>query len=75
MNTKTLSASDDITARYVAIAREFLKMKKVYRYRMKKVSEIDDRHIIRVCHDWYADNHLEQEYREFEANRLGIGGE
>ena len=71
MNT----VSDEITARYVAIARAYLKMKKVYRYRMKKVSEIEDRHIIRVCHDWYTDHHLEQEYREFEASRLRIGDE
>ena len=61
-----------ITEQYAAIAREYLAEKKVYRYRMKKISEIDDAHIIRVCHDWYEAHHLEQEYRAFEAERLGI---
>ena len=64
--------TDEVTEKYAAIAREYLKMKKVYRYRMKKISEIEDQHIIRVCHDWYTENHLEQEYREFEAKQLGI---
>ena len=61
-----------ITEQYAAIAREYLAEKKVYRYRMKKISEIDDTQIVRVCHDWYEEHHLEQEYRAFEAKRLGI---
>ncbi len=64
--------TDEITAKYAAIAREYLKMKRVYRFHLKPVAEMDDQEIIRVCHWWYEDNHLAREYRAFEAERLGI---
>lgn len=57
---------------YAAIAREYLKYKRVYRYRMKKISDMDDEQAIRACHDWYEENRLEREYRAFEAEKLGI---
>jgi hypothetical protein len=47
-------------------------MKRVYRFHLKPVAEMDDQEIIRVCHWWYEDNHLAREYRAFEAERLGI---
>ena len=68
MATKT----DEVTAKYAAIAREYLKTKKVYRYHLKKVSDMDDQEIISVCHRWYEDHHLAGEYRDFEEKKLGI---
>ena len=64
--------TDETTGKYAAIAREYLNMKKVYRYHLKKVAEMDDREIISVCHRWYEERHLTREYRDFEAERLGI---
>jgi len=45
-------------------------MKKVYRYRLKKISDMDDAEVIRACHWWYTENHLEEEYRSFEAGLM-----
>ena len=64
--------TDEVTAKYAAIAREYLKTKRVYRYHLKKVSDMDDREIISVCHRWYEEHRLAQEYRDFEAEKLGI---
>ncbi len=64
--------TDEVTAKYAAIAREYLNMKRVYRYHLKKVTEMDDGEIISVCHRWYEERHLAQEYRDFEAERLDI---
>ena len=61
----------EIARKYAAIAREYLKQKRVYRYRMRKIAEMDDQAVMRACHDWYEENHLAQEYRAFEAERLG----
>ena len=36
------------------ISRDFLSKHKVYRYRMVKVSDMDDQSVIRACH-WYCE--------------------
>lgn len=52
------------------IAREYLRTKKVYRYHLKKIAEMTDDEVIRVCHWWYTEQGLENEYRSFEAERI-----
>lgn len=47
------------------ISRQFLKEQKVYKYKMKKVSEMSDDDVIRYCHCYYEENHLNDEWRTF----------
>ena len=47
------------------ISRQFLKEHKVYKYRMKKVSEMSDDEVIRYCHWYYEENRLNDEWRVF----------
>ena len=46
-------------------SKKFLKLKKVYRYKLKKVSEMSDKEIITACHRFVEDNNLHQEWNEF----------
>ncbi len=47
------------------ISRQFLKEHKVYKYRMKKVSEMSDDDVIMYCHWYYEENRLNDEWRSF----------
>lgn len=51
------------------ISREFLKMKKVYRWQMTKVSELSDNGVIHACHCYVEENRLEDEWKEFRESR------
>ena len=51
------------------ISRQFLKEHKVYKYRMKKVSEMTDDDVIRYCHWYCEENHLNDEWNSF-RNRI-----
>ncbi len=55
---------------YGDIARAYLKSKKVYRYHMKKISDMDDGQVIRACHFWYEHNDLVEDYQAFQARFL-----
>lgn len=46
-------------------SRLFLKEKKVYRYRMKKISEMPDSEIVRACHFYVEENGLVNEWEAF----------
>ena len=48
-------------------SRKFLKLKKVYRYKLKKVSDMADEEIIMACHHFVEDNNLKDEWNEFRA--------
>ena len=48
-------------------SRKFLKLKKVYRYKLKKVSDMTDKEIIMACHHFVEDNDLKDEWNEFRA--------
>lgn len=50
---------------YAKIAREYFKSKKVYRYKMKKVSEMTDEEVIQKCHWWQEANHMVEDYWRF----------
>lgn len=47
------------------ISRDFLKEKRVHRYRTKKISEMTDDEIIRVCHWYCGENNLNQEWEKY----------
>lgn len=55
-------------------AREYLRMKKVYRYRLKRIADMTDDEVIRTCHWWYTERGLEREYREWEEKWLAGKG-
>lgn len=50
---------------YAEIAREYFKSKKVYKYRMKKVSDMTDEEVIQKCHYWQEENNMVDDYWEF----------
>ena len=56
--------------KYADIARAYFKTKKIYRYRMKKISEMSDDEVIQKCHWWYEENDLADDYRMFEESYL-----
>lgn len=47
------------------ISREFLKIKKVYRWHLKKVSGLGDNGVISVCHRYVEENGLNDEWERF----------
>ena len=50
---------------YSKIAREYFKSKKVYRYRMKKISDMTDEEVIQKCHAWQEENNMVDDYWRF----------
>ena len=52
-------------------SRIFLKLKKVYRYRLKKVSEMSDTEIIQACHSYVEENLLNEEWEDFRERNEG----
>lgn len=68
--SKQVYQTDRGTDPYPQIARDFLRMKKVYRYHLKKIDEMDDRQVVQACHLWYTEHHCEAEYRAFADSRL-----
>ena len=55
---------------YADIARAYLKSKKVYRYRLKKIRDMDDEEVNQKCHSWYEENKLRDDYMEFQKKML-----
>ena len=54
-------------------SKKFLKLKKVHRFKMKKISDMSDEELITACHHFVEDNNLKQEWYEFrEENESGI---
>ena len=47
------------------ISRDFLKCKKVYKYRMKKVEDMTDSEVIYSCHFYCEENGLTDEWYVF----------
>ncbi len=50
---------------YATIAREYFASKKVFRYRMKKISDMTDDEVIEKCHWWQEENNMVDDYWEF----------
>lgn len=51
------------------ISREFLKMKRVFRWHLKKIADFGDADIISVCHRYVEQNRLKDEWKEFREER------
>ena len=58
------------TREMAAVARAWLREHRVHRYRMKKVSEMDDREVLQKCHWWNEEHQLTREFARFEWDRL-----
>ena len=56
---------NDQALNYATIAREYFKYKKVYRYRMKKISDMTDAEVIEKCHFWQEENNMVEDYWNF----------
>jgi len=57
------------------ISRSFLSLHKVFRYRMKKVSDMDNATVIHACHCYCEENDLKEEwkqYRKVEEERIYV---
>ena len=50
---------------YAKIAREYNKIKKVYRYKMKKISDMTDEEVVQKCHFWQEENNMVDDYWNF----------
>ena len=50
---------------YAEIAREYFKSKKVHRYKMKKISDMNDEEVIQKCHFWQEENNMVDDYWNF----------
>ena len=50
---------------YAKIAREYFKSKKVYKYKMRKISDMNDEEVIQKCHFWQEENNMVDDYWNF----------
>ena len=56
-------------------SKKFLKLKKVCRYHLKKISDMTDDEIVGACH-WYVwENHLVDEFAAFRAQNEDAGSD
>ena len=55
----------DVIKLLAAISRDFLNDKKVIRYRLKKIEDLSDQDVIRVCHWYCEENHLTKEFDSY----------
>ena len=46
-------------------SKKFLQLKKVYRYKLKKISDMTDKEIITASHHFVEDNNLNDEWNAF----------
>lgn len=60
------------TKQLADISREFLKMKRVFRWHLKKIADFGDADIISVCHRYVEQNRLKDEWEEFRGEREKI---
>lgn len=58
------------TIKFLAeISREFFRNRKVYKFKMKKVSEMSDKDVITACHHFVEDNRLNDEWYNFREEK------
>lgn len=50
---------------YAEIARAYFKSKKIYQYRMKKISDMTDQEVVDKCHAWQEENDMVEDYWSF----------
>ena len=49
------------------ISRDFLRQKKLIRYRMRKIAEMSDNEVISCCHHYCEENGLVNEWQRFRS--------
>ncbi|HBU12750.1 MAG TPA: hypothetical protein DEB31_08520 [Clostridiales bacterium] len=54
-----------LSRKYGEYSREFFKLHKVYRYRMKKTEDMSDDEVNQKCHWYCEENNLVQEWDAF----------
>ena len=60
-----ITKNTELKIDYAEIAREYFKSKKVYRYHMKKISDMTDEEVIQKCHFWQEEHGMVYDYRAF----------
>ena len=50
---------------YADAARAYFKHHRVFRYRMKKISDMTDDEVIQKCHWWQEEHHMVDDYWAF----------
>lgn len=50
---------------YSTIARQYFEKKKIYKYRMKCISDMTDQEVIQKCHAWQEENNMIDDYWNF----------
>ena len=50
---------------YASAARAYFEHRRVFRYRLKKISDMTDEEVIQKCHWWQEGNNMVQDYWAF----------
>lgn len=69
---KFVNEQDKLSEEIARASRAYLKYNKVYRYRMKKINDMNDEEVIQKCHWWCEEHGLVEEYRKFEETEFNI---
>lgn len=54
-----------VLSAYADAARAYFAHNRVYRYRMKKISEMSDKEVVQKCHWWQEENGKVEDYWNF----------
>lgn len=54
-----------VLSAYADAARAYFVHNRVYRYRMKKISEMSDKEVVQKCHWWQEENGKVEDYWNF----------
>ena len=60
-----MKRQDQASSQYAAIARAYFAHKRVFRYRMKKISDMSDEEVVQKCHWWQEEHHMTEDYWAF----------
>ena len=55
---------------YAVAARAYFEYHRVFRYRLKKISEMSDSEVVQKCHFWQEENNMVQDYWNFIKERF-----
>ena len=59
------SKHTETVAAYAKAARAYFKHHRVFRYRLKTISEMSDSEVVQKCHSWQEENNMVQDYWNF----------
>ena len=61
----TKNPFQDVTKDYADAARAYFKHHRIFRYRLKKISEMTDEEVIQKCHWWQEEHSMVEDYWAF----------